>query len=651
MPSHTQDAPAKSESGAPTYTQRDIPVSDLVVSQNNPRKQFDEQELARLAHAMSTRGFDHPILVKPTGQEGRYEIIDGERRWRAAQLAAVETIPALVKTRATVPGDDLLDAMLANGLGISLDVLEEALGFQALISEHGYTRKGLAEAFQIPQARVRERLLILDLPDKVRHQIAAGIVPLMALKALASLAKVHVGLPEVAVKRVLGGPVQEWDEPRTWDDLVADPISVVIGDYQEQLADLPTDVFVAGASYPVALFDLEEKAQKGLPALCDFLQTKPEQFTVQFDRDLLAQALALSAAHHSANESEAIIVGTDVANQLASDYISKCLTVQRKHAKARREAERQASTPPSALSNGGDAAANEAGAGTASADPIKPPSYEQIEAGRKRALEEDRRLRDETIAANQRLGAALFKHFGRVKLDDRALKILTAAPLSTELGTIAARGARIAFPGWAELSTRANGSTKAEYLDLTTAERKARDFLLGASSATEIAGRALALLAAARWAKEKWAVTNKDASNYTLHLDSFMSERGMPWRGEAEDLLDDILIEKLPPEVSVPIREAKEQREAVRAEEERRDREREGVVAEFIERAPTMTCDERQAGIQRLRSEYGFRAMPPEQSHKLMELPEPGQSDNTTEPEAADHAAETDPPAELAVAA
>ena len=153
MPSHTQDAPEQSQSGAPTYTLCDIAVSHIVVSPNNPRKQFDEQELARLAHAMSTRGFNHPILVRPTEREGYYEIIDGERRWRAAQQAAVETIPALVKTRASVPGDDLLDAMLANGLGISLDVLEEALGYQALISDHGYSRKGLAEALQIPQAR------------------------------------------------------------------------------------------------------------------------------------------------------------------------------------------------------------------------------------------------------------------------------------------------------------------------------------------------------------------------------------------------------------------------------------------------------------------------------------------------------------------
>jgi ParB/RepB/Spo0J family partition protein len=643
MPSQTQDASAKSESGA-AYELRDIPLSHLAVSQNNPRKHFDEQELARLAHAMSTRGFDHPILVKPTDREDYYEIIDGERRWRAATVAAVETIPALVKTRPSVPGDELLDAMLANGLGISLDVLEEALGYQTLISEHGYSRKGLAEAFQIPQARVRERLMILDLPEKVRHQVAAGLVPLMAVKTLASLAKLHAGLPEVAVKRILDGPVQTWDEPRTWDDLVADPISVVIGDYEEQLADLPEDVFVAGSEYPVARFELNETTHKNLASLCKLLQTEPEQFSVRFDHELLQQALALSAAELSANESEAIIFGADVGCQLAGDYISKCLKVQRKNAKLAREADRQTEARQESLR---ERVAPAEGAGDPV--PIKPPSYEQIETGRKRALEEDRRLRDETIAANQRLGAALFKHLGRVKLDDRALKILTAAPLAGELGKITARGARLAFPGWAELSTRANGSTKPEYLSYLEAEAKARTFLLGAASATEIAGRALALLAAARWAKEDWAVTKQEASNYRLQLGSFMSEHGVPWRNEAEDLLDDILIEKLPPDVSAPITKAKERREAQRAEEQRRKRERDGVVAEFIERAPSLTCDERHAEIARLRHEYGFSAMPPKQSRKLMELPEPGESADAADPEATNADAETSP--ELAVAA
>jgi ParB/RepB/Spo0J family partition protein len=610
MPTMTQADQATSEAEQGTYTLCDIAVSHIVVSENNPRKQFDEQELERLAHAMSTRGFNHPILVKPAEPEGYYEIIDGERRWRAAQQAQVELIPALVKTRRDAPGADLLDAMLANGLGISLDVLEEALGYETLINDAGYTRKGIAEAFQIPLARVRERLLILDLPEKLRHQVAAGIVPLMVVKTLGALAKIHPDLPEVAVKRVLGGPVKQWDEPTTWEHLLANPIAVVIGEYEEQLADLPKDVFVAGCSYPVSAFELDEETTESMGLLCELLQIEPEEFAVSFGRELLDQALALNAAHLSANKAEALIVGVDVARQLAGDLIDRSLKTELKQAQDERE-------------------------------------------NAERALEEDRRLCDETIARNQRLGAALIKHVCKVRVDERALKILTAAPISADLAKIAARGARLAFPDWAELSTRKNGSTKAEYLDYLAGEAKAQEFLAGASTAAEIAGRTLALLAAARWAKEKHAVSNSKASNYMLRFTSY-SDRGVPWQGEVEDLLDEILIEKLPPEVADPIREAKEHREAVRAEEGRRERERDGVVAQFIEQAPSLTCDERQAEIQRLRHEYGFSAMPPEQSRKLMELPEPTDSSTAEEPSGEatpQDESETPAPPEMALAA
>ena len=70
MPTMTQADQATPQDEQGTYTLCDIPMSHIVVSENNPRKQFDGQELERLAHAMSTRGFNHPILVKPTGQEG-----------------------------------------------------------------------------------------------------------------------------------------------------------------------------------------------------------------------------------------------------------------------------------------------------------------------------------------------------------------------------------------------------------------------------------------------------------------------------------------------------------------------------------------------------------------------------------------------------
>jgi ParB family chromosome partitioning protein len=227
------------------YSLAEIPIAQIDISSHNPRTEFDAGEIERLAHAMRTRGFNHPILVKPGEGEDRYEIIDGERRWRAAQLAQIETLPALIKHRPDAPGSDLLDAMLANGLGVSLNVHEEALGFQALLDEGHYTRKGIAEAFKIPLARVRERLQILELPPSVREQLLDGTVPLLAVKTLAAITKIHAELPALAVKRVLDSQSGEWREPLRWEELADDPVTVLIGGYGEDLGDLPEDVLAS----------------------------------------------------------------------------------------------------------------------------------------------------------------------------------------------------------------------------------------------------------------------------------------------------------------------------------------------------------------------------------------------------------------------
>jgi ParB/RepB/Spo0J family partition protein len=609
--SNTTNTKNVSAQGAPDgYELREIPLERIVPAEMNPRQRFDQGELERLEHAISSRGFDHPILVRASEREGYFEIIDGERRFRAAQAASLEKLPALVKAGESAPGSDLLDAMLANGLGVSLDVVEEAAGYAALI-DAGYTRKGIAEAFKIPLARVRERLTILELPERLREQVAAGVVPLMAVKALVSVHKIHPELAAIAAKRVLDGPPHQWDGPTTWEELAADPISVVIGSYAPQLDDLPADVFVAGESYPVSGFSLDEEASAALVQLCELRSSEPERFEVRFAGELVDQALALGAAHRSANERQALIAGSDVASQLAADYI-----------RARLKAERERSRKQGQIAKPGEPpeAAGEARRGAE-----RQPSEEEKTAAR----EEGRRMRDQTIASNQRLGAALLKHVCKVKVDERVLKILAAVPLAHDFARIAARGARLAFPGWAELETLKNGSTKAIYPPEHEAEAKAREFLCGATSAAEIAGRTLALLAAARWASEEHAIARSNASGYELELAPrfIVLDSGVPWRSEAGDLLDEILIEKLPPDVTKPIREAREARDARRAEEERRERERDTVIAAFVDRAPGLSKDERQAEIQRLRGEYGLSALPLAKGRELMELPEPAPSE------------------------
>jgi hypothetical protein len=254
-------------------------------------------------------------------------------------------------------------------------------------------------------------------------------------------------------------------------------------------------------------------------------------------------------------------------------------------------------------------------------------SAEELEQQRKdekrRQREADKAKRESACARNEVLGAALVKHLSKVKVDERVMKILTAAPLAGDLSKIAARGARLGFPGWTTPTQRKNGSVKVEYPQPAAAEAKAREYLAGATTAAEIAGRSLALLAMARWADED-AVAQSQRSFYALRFSgNAYGDHGVPWRDEAGDLLDEVLIERLPHEVGDPIRQAKEQREAQRAEEERRQREKDAVVAEFVERAPTLSRDERQSEIQRLRGQHGYSAVPHDVGARLMDLPEP----------------------------
>lgn len=598
---------------------REIPLSRIVVPDGfNPRGDVaDDAELEALAETIRQRGILQPIRVRAT-ETGDYVLIAGERRYRAAVKAALTVVPAIVRPAGAGDPDEeadlVADAVIENELRKQLDPVQRALGYRRM-KDGGLTIKGVAQRLGgIPEKRIRETLAVLDLPEELWPQVADGTIPLGAVKTLVRLGKIHTGLPAVAVKRVLDGPPQPWDEPLTWDDVIADPIAIVTGGYEAQLADLPDDVFVAGNSYAVGRFTLDAKTTSNLGKLCEFLPgVEPESFVVRFDRTLVEQAIALKAAHPSKNDYEHLIVGHDVGSQLAGDYIAACLKTQRKMAK-RRPASSADEPPTEEKSSGGE---------TMSAEELE----QQRKDEKRPQREADKAKREAACARNEVLGAALVKHLSKVKVDERVVKVLTAAPLAGDLSKIAARGARLGFLGWTTQTSRKNGSVKIEYAQPSEAEAKAREYLTGAKTAAEIAGRSLALLAMARWADED-AVAQSHRSFYALRFSgNAYGDHGVPWRDEAGDLLDEILIERLPHEVGGPIRQAKEQREAQRAEEERRQREKDAVVAEFVERAPTLSRDERQSEIQRLRGEYGYSAVPHDVGARLMDLSEPSEQD------------------------
>ena len=178
--------------------------------------------------------------------------------------------------------------------------------------------------------------------------------------------------------------------------------------------------------------------------------------------------------------------------------------------------------------------------------------------------EAEREARREAAAHNQELGVAVVKGFGRVKLDERVVKLLATLPLGSDLEQLALRGARYGFPGWVEESETKSGKRKTVYIDRREeAGAKAREYLSVAKTGQELAGRLLALVAMARYADER-AVAQSGRSFYHLPLPA-----GLPWQGDIVDLIDELAAERLPDHLTKALRE---RRARERAEEERLER-------------------------------------------------------------------------------
>jgi hypothetical protein len=169
-------------------------------------------------------------------------------------------------------------------------------------------------------ARIRERLSILELPTELHGRIADGTVPLSALKALVALAKIHLALPLTAVGRV-GQQAHTWDQPLEGSDVAGDPIGSVCQQYDRDPIEPPDGVYEGGCEYPVAQFSLDEKASKDLAALCRLLDVNVDQVTIRFGREAVEEATRLGAAHSGESGFQSLIVGDEVAAQLAGDYL------------------------------------------------------------------------------------------------------------------------------------------------------------------------------------------------------------------------------------------------------------------------------------------------------------------------------------------
>src|SRR5687767_11328146 len=165
-------------------TLRNVPVDELQPGKYQPRSHMDQEPLAELAESIKAQGVMQPILVRPLAA-GRYEIVAGERRWRAARMAGLTTVPALVKDIADQQA--LAAALIENIQREYLNPLDEALGIQRLTQEFGLTHQAIAETLGRSRTAVTNMLRLLELAPPVRELLAEGKIDMGHARALLAL--------------------------------------------------------------------------------------------------------------------------------------------------------------------------------------------------------------------------------------------------------------------------------------------------------------------------------------------------------------------------------------------------------------------------------------------------------------------------------
>lgn len=159
---------------------RMLPVSSLAPHPEQPRRHFDEDALEELAKSIAARGLIQPIVVRPHGKE--YQIVAGERRWRAAQRARLHEVPVIV--RDLDEAETLEIAIIENIQREDLNAIEEAEAYAKLIGQFGHTQDVLAKIVHKSRSHIANLLRLLDLPPSVRQRVVEGALTMGHARAL-----------------------------------------------------------------------------------------------------------------------------------------------------------------------------------------------------------------------------------------------------------------------------------------------------------------------------------------------------------------------------------------------------------------------------------------------------------------------------------
>ncbi|MGV8853450.1 MAG: ParB/RepB/Spo0J family partition protein [Devosia sp.] len=149
-----------------------LPVDFIIANRANPRRSFNEDQLEELTNSIREKGVMQPLLVRPSNDPNIFELIAGERRWRASQRAGLHDVPVIIRD---VDDKEALElAIIENVQRADLNPLEEAMGYGQLIEQFDYTQQDLAQVIGKSRSHVANTLRLLRLPEDVREMVASG---------------------------------------------------------------------------------------------------------------------------------------------------------------------------------------------------------------------------------------------------------------------------------------------------------------------------------------------------------------------------------------------------------------------------------------------------------------------------------------------
>lgn len=161
----------------------ELPIAKLYAGKFQPRNHFSEENLKELSESIAKNGIMQPIIVRPSGEyPGKYEIVAGERRWRAAKMAKLENVPVVVRE---IKDEQALElAIVENVQRQDLSPLEEAAGYQRLIDDFSYSQEEIATTVGKSRSHIANLLRLLGLPDKVKAMLHEGALSMGHARAL-----------------------------------------------------------------------------------------------------------------------------------------------------------------------------------------------------------------------------------------------------------------------------------------------------------------------------------------------------------------------------------------------------------------------------------------------------------------------------------